>query len=296
MDNFHKPVLLQPVIDYLNILKGRKYIDATVGGGGHAFEILKRGGIVLGIDQDQEALDYVRSHLPINYLKQIILVKGNFRRIKEIAKREKFEEVDGILFDLGVSNFQLEQVGRGFSLNKEAVLDMRMDKDSLIKAVDIVNNESFTRLRRIFQKFGEEPLAEPIALAIIKKRKRGKIVKTTELANLVAQVYCDFKKNMKKHPATRVFQALRIAVNDELASLEKALSDSICLLKKGGRLLVISYHSLEDRLTKLTMREYERSNENKLKILTNKPIMPSWQEIRSNYGARSAKLRIAEKL
>lgn len=290
MNTFHKPVLLHAVINYLNIADNKKYIDATLGGAGHTIEILKKGGIVLGIDQDQEALDFVKANLPIEYRQQAVLVKDNFKNIKEIARQNNFSKVSGILFDLGVSSYQLEKVERGFSFKKEALLDMRMDKSLTTSARDVINSESLESITRIFMKFGEEPLAKAIALSIIKKRKKRKIMTTTELAEIVTDVYKSFKKIGDVHPATKVFQALRITVNNELEVLKKSLSEAVTLLEKGGRLLVISYHSLEDRVVKLTMQ-----NE-KLRIITKKPIRPSYEEVRMNHRARSAKLRVVEKL
>lgn len=294
MNTFHKPVLLQEIINYLDVSKGKKYIDATVGGAGHTLEILKRGGIVLGIDQDQEALDYIKTIIPNEYKKQIVLAKGNFENIGEIAQRENFNKVWGILFDLGVSSHQLERGERGFSFRKEADLDMRMDKSLTNNALTIINSEDLNGLTRIFMKFGEEPLAKPIALSIMKKRAKNKITKTTELAAIVTQVYKYFKKTGKTQPATKVFQALRIAVNNELEVLKKGLYEAVLLLEKNGKIAVISYHSLEDRIAKLTFNKLARDGV--IKLLNKKPIIASFEEVRNNPRSRSAKLRIIEKL
>lgn len=294
MKTFHKSVLLNEVINYLAVSQGKKYIDATVGGAGHTQEILKRGGLVLGIDQDQEALDYIRTHLPSQYKDTAVFVKGNFENIEKIAQKKNFGKVWGVLFDLGVSSYQLENKERGFSFKREGNLDMRMDKSLTISALDIVNSGSLDQLTRIFMKFGEEPLAKPIALTITKKRNHNQITKTGELANLVSEVYRRFGKTGKIQPATKVFQALRIAVNNELEALKTGLLQGVKLLEEGGRLVVISYHSLEDRITKLTFKKLEK--EGIFKILTKKPVTPTFEEIRQNNRARSAKLRAIEKL
>ncbi len=289
MNSFHKPVLLKEVINYLKVSQNKKYIDATLGGGGHALAILKKGGFVLGIDQDQEALDYAKQKL-FNYRSRLILVKDNFKNIDQIANKLNFDQVDGILFDLGVSDYQLSQSTRGFSFQREGKLDMRMDKSSPVDALTIVNRGSFNDLIRIFLKFGEEPLAEPLALSIIRCRRQEPINTTTQLAHLVEKVYRQFDKKGKIHSATKVFQALRIAVNNEIAVLKEGLKKAVVLLKKGGILVVISYHSLEDRITKMIMKTPS------LKMITKKPVVPSFAEIKSNRKARSAKLRVAEKL
>lgn len=289
MSTFHKPVLLQEIIENLKVAKDHQYIDATVGGGGHTVEILNRGGVVLGIDQDEEALNFTRNLLGQEYNSRLTLTKGNFKNIDKIAEKYGFTKVSGILFDLGISSYQVDEKSRGFSFRKEARLDMRMDKDLKVSAFEIINNEPFETLERIFLKYGEEPKAEHIAHLITKTRSHKPINTTLELAELVSKVYGNPKES-GRNPATRVFQALRVAVNDEINALKEGLNKSISLLDKGGRLVVISYHSLEDRIAKFKMK-----NE-KLKIITKKPITGSWEEIRENRRARSAKLRIAQKI
>lgn len=291
MSTFHTPVLLQEVIEYLNVQNDHKYIDATIGGGGHAQEILKKGGLVLGIDQDTEALEFCKNWLGEEYKNRIIFVKANFRYIDQVAKKYGFSSVSGILLDLGISSYQLDTAKRGFSFKKEAKLDMRMNKEIGTTALEIINKEPFETLYKIFLKYGEEPEAENIAKTIIHRRGVKQISTTKELADIVFNVYCKNQaKDLKIHPATRVFQALRIAVNDELNALKEGIENSLKLLNKGGRLAVISYHSLEDRIVKLSMR-----NKN-LGLVTKKPITASREEIRVNRRARSAKLRIAQKI
>lgn len=287
MSIFHTPVLLQEIIEFLNIQKGQKYIDATTGGGGHTIEILKRGGLVLGIDQDQEALDFSRNWLYPEYEKKLILVKANFANIEKIAKVNGFKDVCGILFDLGVSSYQIGNPKRGFSFKNDSLLDMRMDSEVKKSALEIVNSESFETLEFIFRKYGEESFSKQVALAIVKSRSKKEIRTTKELVEIVEMV---INARGKINPATKIFQALRIAVNDELNALTDGLNGSIKILNTGGRIAVISYHSLEDRITKLKFKN------KMLTILTKKPITASYLETRKNPRARSAKLRVCEKL
>lgn len=299
-NSFHIPVLLKEVIEGLNVKPGKKYIDATLGGGGHTLEILKKGGEVLGIDCDSEAIEYSRKRLeaacplgvypPAGRWK---LIKGNFADILKIAKKENFYPVSGILFDLGVSSHQLETSSRGFSFNREGLLDMRMDKDLIVSAADLVNALSKNELYFIFKKFGEEFHSREIADAIIRARRVSPIKTTDELARIVLKVAGKRTKRDRTHPATRIFQALRICVNDELNNLKRALPQVLELLEKGGRLAVISFHSLEDRIVKNFLKENEELR--RLKILTKKPIRPGEEEIKKNVRSRSAKLRIAVK-
>jgi len=273
--SYHIPVLLKEAIDGLKVKPNGKYIDATIGGGGHAFEILKRGGVLLGIDIDQDAIDYVKEKLEIN--KDIFLERGNFRNLKSIARKCGFDKVDGILFDLGVSSHQLDTAKRGFSFRSDAPLDMRMDKESNLTAQYIVNKYSKEALYEIFSKYSEELDSRAIASAIVRARALKPIKTTGELAKFLPR-------------PTLVFQALRIAVNEELDNLIEGLHSGADILKKGGRMVVISFHSLEDRIVKL------RFDKNKLKMITKKPIIPNYEEIKVNPRSRSAKLRIFEKI
>lgn len=292
--NYHVSVLLQEAVDGLQVSPGKKYIDATMGAGGHSFEILGREGIVLGIDQDIDAIHEVQndSRFTIYDLGKLKIAQGNFAKIGEIAQGNGFETVAGVLFDLGVSSHQLDAGERGFSFLQEAPLDMRMDASLTVTAKDLVNGLNKGELIQLFTKYGEEPFAKRIAQRIVDKRQEKPIKTTTELAQLVASVYP--KGNHKVHPATKVFQALRIAVNDELVSLETALPQALELLETNGRIAVISFHSLEDRIVKHTFLDWEEKGLGK--IITKKPIEPNEEEIEGNRRSRSSKLRIFEKL
>ena len=287
MEEFHTSVLLQEVIEGLNVKPGKKYIDATLGGGGHGVEIVKRGGKVLGIDTDEEAIEHVKKIL--SEKDNITLVRGNFRDIGEIARAHGFEKVAGVLFDLGVSSHQLTAKERGFSFQKDGPLDMRMHpKEGFATAADLVNGLYEHELTSLFEKYGEDRMARRIARAICVAREVARIETTAELARIIERVVGRRVFGGKKsiHPATKVFQALRIAVNDELGSLEAALPKAVELLDDKGRIAVISFHSLEDRIVKNFFREHS---------LAKKPIAPTDEEIARNPKARSGKLRIYEK-
>lgn len=293
MNTYHISVLLSEAIAALQVVHGKKYIDGTLGGGGHTKLVLEQGGIVLGIDQDDDALQYVAN----NYKEAIgngalTPVKGNFRDIDEIAKNYGFTDVSGILLDIGVSSHHLDDPTRGFSFQKDAPLDMRMDKDLQIKAGDLINVLSKGELYELFTKLGEEIFARSIVNNIINARKIKRIESTTELAEIIRRSVPFSKKGI--HPATKVFQALRIAVNDELHSLEEALPKAISLLGTGGRLALISFHSLEDRIIKQSFQTFEEQGIGR--IITKKPITPTEEEIMKNSRARSAKLRVFEKI
>lgn len=293
MNSFHKSVLLKEAVDFLNVKKGERYIDATLGGGGHTREILRKGGVVLGIDQDPAALNFVKGSFEKEIEKgSLKIIHGNFSQLKEISVKEDFREIAGILLDLGTSNWQLEEQERGFSFSKEAPLDMRMSPDLAVTAKDLVNALNEGELYELFTKYGEESFARPIARAIVTYRiKVSKQIETTrELSELIERVV---GRREKIHPATRVFQALRIAVNDELNSLREVLPQAVSLLKNEGRLVVISFHSLEDRIVKEFFKEHEGKE---LKVLTKKPLVASEEEVKENPKARSAKLRTAEKI
>lgn len=301
IENFHAPVMLNEALEYLNVRAGGKYIDATIGGGGHSAAILKKGGCVLGIDVDPEAIDFC--HKQLKNPKGLRLIQGNFKDIDGIAKKNNFGKVSGILFDLGMSSWQIEKSGRGFSFSKDESLDMRMNPRLAVTAADLVNGLSKKELYDLFTKFGEEKFSRPIADFIVRIRRVRPITKTRELAKLVEKVYKNKfgqiqghagRFESKIHPATRVFQALRIVVNDELENLRVALPKAIDLLELDGRLVVISFHSLEDRIVK---QQFSRSTGGgKVKSLTKKPVRPSPKEIQQNPRARSAKLRAIEKL
>jgi 16S rRNA (cytosine1402-N4)-methyltransferase len=293
MSNYHTPVLLNEAIEYLNVKSHEKYIDATLGGGGHSERIVKLGGKVLSIDQDESAINYILANCVKN--KNWILYKGNFANIEEIAKETGFTEVAGVLFDLGVSSHQLEEGARGFSFDSDEELDMRMDLDLAVKASVLVNNLTKKELEKIFSEYGEEKLAWKIASMIERTRRKEPIISCRQLAEICTSVYhmMNAHENSKIHPATRVFQALRIVVNNELGSLEKGLTGAFNILKKGGRIVVISFHSLEDRIVKKTFRAWYENE--KGEILTEQIVQAGEREVSENPRSRSAKLRAFEK-
>ena len=292
----HKPVLLNEVMEWMNLKPGACMVDGTVGGGGHAEAILERlgpTGIYVAIDRDAQTLGRAKQKLQ-KYEKQIHFVHGVFSELPQILEGLKIEKVQGVLVDLGVSSFQLDTAERGFSFMKEGPLDMRMDAstDEYENASDVVNTYSEEELIEIFQKFGEERFSRRIARAIVDFRRDQPFHFTQDLANLIDRVVPPkFKKQASRiHPATRVFQALRIVVNGELDHLETFLNLDFDFLAEGGRLAVISFHSLEDRRVKWRLRERED-----FRVLTKKPIGPSDLEIEENPRSRTAKLRVAEK-
>jgi len=291
---FHKPVLLKETIEFLAVKSGEKYIDTTVGGGGHSEAILKSGGILLGIDCDPEAITAARRRLSSACPgASWRLARGNFGNLKEIALKNNFFPAAGVLFDLGVSSHQLETDYRGFSFNLKGPLDMRMDPDLKVTAADLINCLSEDELTEIFFKFGEEKYSRRIARAICRARQLAPIKTADELAEIILRARPRRGRFDRTHPATRCFQALRIAVNDELNNLKKALPQALEILKPGGRLVVLSFHSLEDRIVKNFLKEKEKEGE--IKILTKKPIRPTEVEIKQNPRSRSGKLRAGEK-
>lgn len=279
----HLPVMVNEVLGLLDVKEGKWYVDCTIGGGGHSQYILSKGGFVMGIDQDIEVLELAKEHLR-EWKERVILKKGNFRNVKKILKKEGISNVSGFLYDLGLSSYQIEDSKRGFSFMKEGPLDMRMDKTIKINAGLIVNKAPEKELTRIIKEYGEEPRAGSIAKRIVSNRP---IVTTTQLASLIKKVYCG--KRGRIDPSTKTFQALRIAVNDELNSLKESLEQILPFLEKGGRVVVLSFHSLEDRIVKERFKGWKE--EGGFDILTKKPIRPSLSEIKENPRARSAKLR-----
>lgn len=327
----HIPVLLNEIIEYLNPQPGQNFIDCTLGGGGHAIEILKRvapEGKVLGIDLDETAIEKVKNEIlkippdpPLLKGENIILVQDNFSNLREILKNNNFYPVRGILIDLGISSAEYDESGRGFSFQRKEPLDMRFKtplaplykrgEDMELTAEEIVNTWRRDDLIKIFKEYGEEPLSAGIASKIVDLRKAKKIEDTKELSDIIFSEYKKVYKNktFKKHPATKVFQALRIAVNHELENLESVLPQAVEVLEKGGRLAVISFHSLEDRIVKKFFREEAKGcicpvefpvcvcgHKPLLKIITKKPIIPNDSEVEKNPRARSAKLRVIEKI
>lgn len=287
--NYHVPVLLDTVIENLKVDKGKRYIDATVGGGGYALKIANLGGKVLGIDVDPDAIKFTSAaiyKLEKEQKERITLRQGNFEKIKEIAGENGFEKTDGILFDLGVSSFQLNSAHRGFSFRTDGPLDMRMNQLEGFTAADLINKLTKEELYEIFSLYAEEIDSRPITEAIIRARTVNKIETTTELAAIIAQ---SKGFHEKIHPATKVFQAIRIALNDEISNLKSGLKGAEELLRTGGRLVVISYHSLEDRQVKMFGR---RSS---LREINKHLIVPGQVEMKENPRSRSARLRIYEK-
>lgn len=305
---FHQPVMVKEVVESLHCKAGGIYVDGTVGGGGHAYEILEQSapeGMLIGIDRDKEALEEAESRLR-GFGRRKVLVKGNFVDIAAILFELKIKSVDGILLDLGVSSHQLEEAGRGFSFAQEAPLDMRMDREQGFSAGDLVNNFAESELAKIIREYGEERMAGRIARAIVRKRSAAPILTTTELAAVVRQAVPAAYGRQRIHPATRTFQAIRIAVNDELVDLPRAIRSGIGVLSGGGRFSIIAFHSLEDRIVKNEFRRGEGGctcpprlpvcicqHKAVLKVLTKKPLRPGPEELARNPRARSARLRTA---
>lgn len=287
----HTPVLIKEALEYLDIKPGKHYIDATLGGGGHTKQILEQGGIVLGIDQDQDALDHVQKQLS-SFIEssQLKIVKGNFKDIRLLAEKNGESHVSGILFDLGVSSYQMDEDTRGFSIKRNGPLDMRMDANSSVTAADIVNTYSEEELIDIFQRFGEEEQARAAAEQIIDKRKIKRIETTGELVSILSPV---LQRIGMVHPATKIFQALRIEVNSELTALKLGLQEGLETVDSGGHIVVISFHSLEDRITKRVFTDMAIKGMGN--VITKKPITAGNDEVRSNPRARSAKMRVFEK-
>ena len=289
----HIPVMRQELIRYLDLDKGRTVLDCTLGCAGHAEALLRElgpGGKLVGIEQDRDALDAAKERL--KRFNNCILIQANFRDIDIILAKLKIDKVDGIIFDLGVSSLQLDSAARGFSIKLDAPLDMRMDRNLRLSAFDLVNFLPQEGLSDILRKYGEERWHNRIARAILRERKKALIVGTHQLAELIKRATP--ARYSKIHPATRTFQALRIAVNDELEALREALNKSLDFIRSGARICVISFHSLEDRIVKLEFRNFAKQG--KLRIITKKPLTPSYEEISTNPRARSAKLRVAERI
>lgn len=290
----HKSVLLKESVEILTSNEGKIYVDCTLGGGGHAKEILKRRQDIylIGIDKDDEAIEIAKENLK-GFEGRISIYKADFRNLDLVLQEEGIEKVDGFLFDLGVSIFQIKGE-RGFSFQINAPLDMRMDPEQTLTAYKVVNNYPERELIRILKEFGEEKFAVKIAKAIVQRRKKKPIETTGELVDIILSVVPEYYKHGRIHPATRTFQAIRIEVNRELESLKESLEKTKEFLAPKGRLVVISFHSLEDRIVKSFMKEKEKQGI--LRILTKKPITPSPEELRENPASRSAKLRAAERL
>lgn len=306
----HVTVLLKETVDGLDIKPGGTYVDCTLGGGGHSSYLLSQlteGGRLIAFDQDEIAIQNAKEKFS-SYGEQFITVRSNFRYLSEKLQELGITEVDGILFDLGVSSPQLDTPERGFSYHHDAPLDMRMDQDAPLTAYDVVNSWSYEQLVRIFFQYGEEKFSKQIARKIEAYRENKAIETTGELVELIKEGIRTPARRTGGHPAKRVFQAIRIAVNDELKVFEEALESAIEMVKPGGRVSVITFHSLEDRICKTTFKRNSTTPQlppglpiipdefkPKLKLITRKPILPSDIELEENNRARSAKLRIAEK-
>lgn len=301
----HKPVLLKETIEALNVQPGKNYVDCTLGGGGHALAVLEKsspGGRLLGIDADPEAIRLATVRLD-QFKDSVILVNDNFSNLDEICRRYSFTPVQGILIDLGLSTYQLEEGTRGFSFLRDSTLDMRFGPSQSITAADIVNKASEIELALILREYGEEKFSQRIARRIVQERP---INTSAQLATVVEKAV---GRRGRIHPATRTFQALRIAVNHELEVLEVALYQTLSVLANGGRLVVISYHSLEDRIVKRFMQKEAQdcvcppkipvcrcNHKASIRIINKKVIVPTLEEISNNPRSRSAKMRIAEKI
>lgn len=310
MEFKHKSVLLNECIEGLNIKKEGIYVDGTLGGGGHSYEILRKlspNGRLIGIDRDKDALNTASKKL--NEFNNFTTVHDNHANILEILKNLGIQGVDGILLDLGVSSYQLDEASRGFSYMNDAPLDMRMNREDKISAYEVVNNYSEEKLSRIFFDYGEERYSKSIAKKICKVREENKISTTLELVEVIKSAMPSSALNEKQHPAKRVFQAIRIEVNEELTKLKQAVEDSIKALNNGGRLAIITFHSLEDKIVKHTYEDMQGrctcpkdfpvcvcNYISYGRIVNKKPIISNEEELKENPRARSAKLRIFERI
>ena len=303
---YHRPVLLAEVLDAFAPVSGRLIVDGTLGGGGHTEALLKAGAKIIGLDRDGGAIGYCIQHLVVYHGDSVRLIKANYRDFGIVLNQLKIEKVDGLLLDLGISSAQIDRADRGFSFMRSGPLDMRMDSDCAVRAADLVNGMNQSELEKIFRLYGEEPAAGRVAAAIIRERRQSLFSDTLSLARTVETV---IPKRGPRHPATRIFQALRIAVNDELAALKAGLESAVERLHPGGRLAVITFHSLEDRVMKTFARETTKPTIDRpewsaprpnpkhfFRSLSKRPIQASLAERLLNPRARSAKLRVLERV
>jgi len=307
----HITVLLKETVDSLNINENGTYVDCTLGGGGHSEYLLSQlspNGKLIAFDQDETAIRHAKERL-MQYENQLTIVKSNFKNIKEELHKLGIQEVDGILFDLGVSSPQLDVAERGFSFHQDAPLDMRMNQEQSLSAFEVVNDWPYEKLVKIFFRYGEEKFSKQVARKIEEVRAKKPIETTGELVEIIKDAIPAAARRTGGHPAKRVFQAIRIAVNDELGVFEEALKDALTLIKPSGRISVITFHSLEDRICKTIFKEASSlpplppglpiipdEFKPKFKLITRKPLLPTENELEANKRARSAKLRVAEKL
>jgi 16S rRNA (cytosine1402-N4)-methyltransferase len=307
----HKTVLLHETVEGLNIKPDGIYVDCTLGGAGHSELILSKlseNGKLFAFDQDETAIAHASEKLA-QYGDKLTIIRSNFLYLKEELEKRNIPQVDGILYDLGVSSPQLDNPERGFSYHHDAPLDMRMDNDASLSAYEVINDWSYEALVRIFFQYGEEKFSKQIARKIEAARAVKPIETTGQLVDIIKEAIPAPARRKGGHPAKRIFQAVRIAVNDELGVFENSLNQAISLLNSGGRISVITFHSLEDRICKATYKKFSETPELPpglpiipdeykpiLKLITRKPIVPTEEELENNNRARSAKLRIAEKL
>ena len=307
----HRSVLLDECIESLDIKPNGIYVDGTAGGGGHSLEIVKRltdGGRLIAIDRDDAAIAAATARLS-DYLDRVTFVRNNFSSAAEVCRELGIEKIDGILLDLGVSSYQLDTAERGFTHNTDAPLDMRMDRRGELDAYTVVNTYSAEELKRVIWEYGEERFAPKIAQAIVKRREIKPIERTGELVDIIKSAIPAAAREGGHHPAKRTFQAIRIEVNGELDAIEPAIRRAKDIMAKGGRIVIITFHSLEDRIVKQTYADMASGctcprslpicvcgKKPEVKVLTKKPILPSERELEENPRSRSAKLRVCEKL
>ena len=307
----HRSVLLDECIESLNIKPDGIYVDGTAGGGGHSLEIVKRltnGGRLVAIDRDDAAIAAATERLS-GYLDRVTFVRNNFSSAADVCRELGIEKIDGILLDLGVSSYQLDTAERGFTHNTDAPLDMRMDRRGELDAYTVVNTYSADELKRVIWEYGEERFAPKIAQAIVRRREQKPIETTGELVDVIKSAIPAAAREGGHHPAKRTFQAIRIEVNGELDAIEPAIRRAKDIMSEGGRIVIITFHSLEDRIVKQTYAEMASGctcprslpvcvcgKKPEVKVLTKKPILPSERELEENPRSRSAKLRVCEKL
>jgi len=293
---YHVPVMLNEILGYLSLTPGETIVDATAGTAGHSLEIIRRirpGGRLIAIDRDRQSLVIAKERLA-DFSDSCEFVHANFMDLDTVLAGLNIKKVDGILFDLGISSFQLENTQRGFSFQSPGPLDMRLDTDSYISAYDLVNNLNEEEISAMLWNFGQEKWHNRIAHLLVKERQRHPISTTAELSEIVVRAIPSRYRSYRIHPATRTFQAVRIAVNRELEALSVAIEKAIAFLNKDARICVISFHSLEDRIVKFAFRKAD--TEHSLRIITPKPLVPSSEELDNNPPSRSAKLRVGEGL
>ena len=307
----HRSVLLDECIESLNIKPDGIYVDGTAGGGGHSLEIVKRltdGGRLIAIDRDDAAIAAATERLS-DYIDRVTFVRNNFSSASDVCRELGIEKIDGILLDLGVSSYQLDTAERGFTHNTDAPLDMRMDRRGELDAYAVVNTYSFEELKRVIWEYGEERFAPKIASAIVRRREQKPIETTGELVDVIKSAIPAAAREGGHHPAKRTFQAIRIEVNGELDAIEPAIRRAKDIMNEGGRIVIITFHSLEDRIVKQTYADMASGctcprnlpicvcgKRPEVKVITKKPILPSERELEENPRSRSAKLRVAEKI